>query len=472
MTLDEVHVPAFPLDRFLPFVGEERFDAFVATTTRVRRLVGDRTIWNLNSTASGGGVAELLHVLLAYARGAGFDVRWLVIGGDPRFFQLTKGLHHLLHGRDPGQELTADDHDLYAAVGRRNAEELRQLLRPGDVVILHDPQTAGLVPALVGNGISVIWRCHIGSDSENDATRRGWAFLEPYLPAADAYVFSRKAYVPAALRGARTAIIPPSIDPFSAKNEDLDDETVHAVLAWIGLLQPSADDPVPRFVRHDGSPGRVDRRARITSTTAPIPARSPLVVQVSRWDPLKDMEGVMHGFAEVRDHDDVHLALVGPDVAGVTDDPEGAQILAACTQAWRSLPDDLRGRVHLVSLPMEDLEENAVMVNAIQRHAAVIVQKSLAEGFGLTVTEAMWKARPVVASAVGGIRDQIEDGRHGLLVDDPRDLKEFATTLGSLLGDWETADRLGAAARERVIDRFVGDRHLLQYGDLLTELLG
>ncbi len=147
-------------------------------------------------------------------------------------------------------------------------------------------------------------------------------------------------------------------------------------------------------------------------------------MQVSRWDHLKDMAGVLTAFADHLDElpDDVHLVLAGPDVAGVSDDPEGAQVLAECTEAWQALPDDARARVHLLCLPMDDTDENAIMVNALQRHAAVVVQKSLAEGFGLTVTEAMWKWRPVVASAIGGIRDQIADGTDGLLLEDAQDL--------------------------------------------------
>lgn len=169
--------------------------------------------------------------------------------------------------------------------------------------------------------------------------------------------------------------------------------------------------------------------------------------------------------------EDVHLMLVGPAVAGVSDDPEGAQVLDECVSAWRSLPAESRRRTHLVALPMDDVDENAHLVNAIQRHAAVVVQKSLVEGFGLTVTEPMWKARPVIASRVGGIQDQIEHGMNGLLLDDPTDLDTFADCLVAVLADPAFGSRLGAAARETVRDRFLGDRHLIQYVDLFASLL-
>ncbi len=464
-----MQVPAFPLDRFVPYIGDERFDAFQRGADRTRRLLGERTVWNLNSTASGGGVAEMLHVLLAYERGMGLDVRWMVLPGNPRFFAITKYLHHLLHGSDPRPGAELDDHAVYDEVAKETAEELRRLLLPGDVVILHDPQTAGLIPLLVGEGVTTIWRCHIGADRENDATRRGWEFLEPYLTGADAYVFSRSDYIPTAPRLEPVVIVPPSIDPFAPKNQDLDAESVAAIVTRIGLIE-QFDAGTPRFVRSDGSPGRVDRHARIVRHGGPTPIGAPLVVQVSRWDPLKDMTGVLHAFADHLDDDDIHLALVGPDPTSVSDDPEGVEVLAECEETWRRLPERLRRRIQLVCLPMDDVEENAVMVNAIQRFTTVVVQKSLAEGFGLTVTEAMWKARPIVASSVGGIPDQIDDGSHGVLVD-PQDGQQFTAAVRSLLDEPERAMHLGANARTRVREQFLCDRHLSQYAELLDSLL-
>ena len=204
-----------------------------------------------------------------------------------------------------------------------------------------------------------------------------------------------------------------------------------------------------------------------------MPANAQVVMQVSRWDRLKDMPGVMRGFA---DHlgempETAHLLLVGPDVSGVTDDPEGAEVLAECMTIWRGLSPATRERVHLSCLPMDDVDENAHLVNALQRYAAVVVQKSLVEGFGLTVTEPMWKARPVVASAVGGIQDQIVDDVSGMLLPDPTDLGDFAGHVRELLLDEELSRRLGTAAHSRVQDRFLGDRHLIQYVDLFGELI-
>jgi trehalose synthase len=228
------------------------------------------------------------------------------------------------------------------------------------------------------------------------------------------------------------------------------------------------------YTRRDGTPGLVRRHPDLLSGSEPPPPDAPLVLQVSRWDGLKDMPGVMRAFAEhvAPAHPEAHLMLVGPEVSGVSDDPEGAGILAACSALWAGLPDAVRPRCHLACIPMDDVDENAVIVNALQRHATVVVQKSLVEGFGLTVTEAMWKSRPVIASAVGGIRDQITDGHDGLLLPDPVDLEGLGERLMLLLKDPGLGDQLGTNAHERVRSQFLGDRHLIQYVDLFADLLG
>jgi trehalose synthase len=183
------------------------------------------------------------------------------------------------------------------------------------------------------------------------------------------------------------------------------------------------------------------------------------------------MAGVMHGFVEHVPAGEARLVLAGPETDGVDDDPEGAEVWQETVADWRRLPQAARARVQLVAISMADPVENALVVNALQRHAAVVVQKSLAEGFGLTVAEAMWKARPVVASAVGGIVDQVVDGETGLLVDDPSDLAGFGAAVARLLGDPVDAERLGRNARRHVEQRFLGDRHLLDYATLLEELV-
>jgi len=269
-------------------------------------------------------------------------------------------------------------------------------------------------------------------------------------------------------------VVPPTIDPFSAKNQALDPVSVRAILVQTRLIAGDAALGQSMFVREDGSPGRVDRFADVVREGGPPAETTPLIVQVSRWDRLKDPAGVLAGFARL-DASEVrgaHLVLAGPSTAGVVDDPEGAAVLAELTKSWHALPADARARIHLASLPTVDIDENAAMVNALQRHATVIVQKSLHEGFGLTVTEAMWKARPVIASAVGGIQDQIIDGEQGVLLADPTDLGAFAAAITRVLGDPEEARRMGMRGRARVLDQYLGLDSLLRYGTLIETLDG
>jgi len=205
----------------------------------------------------------------------------------------------------------------------------------------------------------------------------------------------------------------------------------------------------------------------------PLPSSTPIVLQVSRWDPLKDPLGVLQGFTRhVPDGLGAHLVLAGPAAESVSDDPESEQVLQQVRRAWAALPRAARDRVHLACLPMDDLEENGAVVNALQRRADVIVQKSLAEGFGLTVAEAMWKARPVVASRVGGIQDQIAHGKSGLLLDDPSDLVSFGKAIETLLEDREGARQLGEEAHRRVGEDYLAPHRLTQELDLIERVAG
>jgi trehalose synthase len=470
----EVKVDAIDLERLTRLLAPERAQRFRDVASVARGTLSGRVLWNINSTAQGGGVAELLQTTLAYSRGAGVDTRWLVLTGSPEFFTVTKRLHNVLHGElGDGGPLADAEHDVVDQVLKTNLETLELLVGPRDLVLLHDPQTAGLVGPLRRMGLQVVWRCHIGRDEPNAQTDRGWAFLRPWIEEADAFVFSRWEYVPDWVPRERTWIIPPSIDPFTAKNVALAPAQVSAALKRTGLLGGVFEPDGMTFDRRDGTTGTVRRHRRLLVDRRPVGEGSRLVLQVSRWDRLKDMPGVMASFVDHLDDlpGDIELMLAGPDVEGVSDDPEGAAELDRCRTIWRSLPKRVRERVHLACLPMDDVDENAHLVNALQRHASVVVQKSIVEGFGLTVTEAMWKARPVVATAVGGIQDQIVDGEHGLLVQDPLDLAAFGEALTRVLKDDALAHHIGKGAQERVQDRFLGDRHLIQYAELFGTLV-
>jgi trehalose synthase len=461
--LQEVDIEPDQPRRFRQLVSRERFAEFHEAGRRAVERLRGATVWNVNSTERGGGVAEMLRSLLGYARGGGLAARWLVVQGDPEFFEVTKRIHNRLHGSPgDGGQLGTDARAVYRRVLAGAAAGLAEFVAPGDVVVLHDPQTAGLVPDVRRLGAAAVWRCHVGTDIASDLSEEAWTFLLPHLAEADALVFSRRQFAWRGLDASRVHVIAPSIDAFSPKNRDLSEGAVRSILSASGVI------PMARSL--DGHPP-VTTRAKMVED-APVPPGAPVVAQVSRWDRLKDPTGVIASFGTyVAPSSDAHLVVAGPSSDSVADDPEGAEVLERCVDVRAGLADGVRRRVHLACLPMSDLDENALMVNALQRHADVVVQKSLAEGFGLTVSEAMWKARPVVASRVGGIQDQIEHGRSGLLVGDPADLAEFGAEVRTLLEHRERAQAMGRAARETVRDRFLAPRHLGQYAELLAALV-
>ena len=471
--VSQVEIGSFDVERFETVLTPDRYEELIDTTVRALEIFDGRTVWNINSTARGGGVAEMLQSLLAYARGSGVDARWAVISGDQDFFRVTKRIHNHLHGSPgDGEELGDEEHAIYERVIEQNAQEMLDLVQPKDVVLVHDPQPAGLIERLGDKCAAVVWRCHVGLDMPNDLARDAWRFLIPYVKPAQRYVFSRQAYAWEGLDQKLIEIIPPSIDAFAPKNQEMDPANVRAIVAATGLVSGDVNGP-PTFLRWDQSEGTVEEKTVMFEEGPPPPPEARFVVQVSRWDRLKDPVGVIEGFVRfvAPQMDEVHLIVAGPAVAAVSDDPEGQEVLNECKDAWERLDPDVRGKVHLACLPMEDAEENAAIVNALQRRADVVVQKSLAEGFGLTVAEGMWKARPLVASKIGGIQDQIVHGESGLLIDDPRDLASYGESVLTLLNDDARAFEMGRKARDRVRDEFLGARSLIQYVDLFEELL-
>jgi trehalose synthase len=450
----EIRPEPRPLGALAAVLPERQRATFQAAAARARDALAGRVIWNVNATGAGGGVAESLQTLLGYFTAAGIDARWLVLDGDDQFFAVTKCLHNAIHGFGDVGQLGAAGRAEYERTLAANAPDVLNRAAPDDLVLLHDPQSAGLVPALKQARVRVAWRSHVGRDDTNDQSRSAWEFLRPYVQDADAFVFSRPQYAPAWVPAERLHIIPPSIDPLAAKNQPLSGPEILRVLSDAGLLAANGDS----------------QSAVVQGASPPGPGAR-MIVQVSRWDRLKDMAGVMVGFAAADLPPDVHLMLVGPATAGVADDPEGAEVLAESLRGWRRLPADARSRISLVSLPMTDRVQNALIVNAIQRHATIVTQKSLAEGFGLTVAEAMWKRKPVIASAVGGIQDQITDDEDGLLIRNPSDTGALARALQRLIYDVDLADSLGHAAHRRVMANYLDDRHLIRTAELLEGML-
>lgn len=441
-----------------------------------REALGDRAVWHVNTTAVGGGVAELLRSAVPRHINAGLDARWLVMDADQEFFAITKQLHHLFHG-SPGHGLRLGEAEaaVYARSTREAADKALAVMKPGDVVLLHDPQTLGMAPALRRAGLRVAWRSHIGTSAPGPLVTAAWEFLAPFLAEPRRLVFSLPQYVPPGLGDRRAVIIAPSIDETSDKCRPMAADEVRGVLVAIGLL----GGPAPGPDAIDADLARYARRRVTVWQDEPLPPDAPTVVQLSRWDPLKDMVGTLAAFV---DHvapavPGARLVLAGPDPADIADDPENLEVFRATLGERAALPEAIRRRVHLVALGLADdtaeVRANALVVNALQRHASVVAQKSLREGFGLAVTEAMWKSRPVVGSAVGGIRLQMTHDVNGLLVEDPADLPGFGRQVVRLLTDPALCEALGRAAHDHCAEHYLATRefhdHLRVYVDLCAE---
>lgn len=439
------------------------------TADQYRTAFEGRTVWMVNSTAEGGGVAEMLPTLVSLLREVGVATEWAVIGTDHEaFFPLTKTIHNLLHGA--GEPALREDHEaLYATVSRELADAFEDRLGPDDVLVVHDPQPLGMGALLKERtGVPAIWRCHIGLDYENAQTRAAWDFLQPWIAPYDQTVFSLPEYVPQALADQAT-IINPAIDPLSPKNRDLPLQELTSVLVDAALtasIHPPLTPPYEAVVK------RLQTNSDFAPATQPEDLGvlfRPTIVQVSRWDELKGFAPLMEGFARLKkrrwngDRSTLHqrrldlarLVLAGPDPASIQDDPEAQAVFQDLTRAYQHLHPQVQRDVAVLMLPMDSLEKNALIVNALQRCALVVVQNSLREGFGLTATEGMWKGRPILASDAVGLRAQVRDGTDGRRVREATDPDEIARTLDEMLSDAELCEAWGHNARNRAAERFL-----------------
>jgi trehalose synthase len=436
----------------------------------------------VNSTAAGGGVAEMLPKQISMLRELGVDTRWLVVGGDsPEFFSVTKRLHNLIHASgEPG--VSAEEAQLYDQVSRSFADAAEARIRPGDVLVVHDPQPVGMGALLRQRlPISTVWRCHIGLDQATEATRSAWRFLKPNQLSFDHSVFSSTAYIPSFLAG-KASVIRPALDPLGHKNRELHPVKLAGVLNNAGLLEthepaitPAFDPPVVRLTP-DGDFRALDGAAQIGVMFRPT------VTQISRWDRLKGWQPLLEGFVRLKQRPSdanatprmnkrlelVRLILAGPDPESVQDDPEAREVLDELIAQYRSLDPALQRDIAILSLPMRSSKANALIVNALQRCSSVVAQNSIREGFGLVVAEAMWKRTPVMGSTAHGIRKQIRDGIDGVLVSDPSDPKCVEQSLWRVLEDANRRAAWVRSAQRRVYDEFLIFKQLRRWLEVLT----
>jgi trehalose synthase len=451
-------------ERLRPLLRPEHYEAMEASLRRGHAMLAGSVLWHVN-VHSIGGVTETVRALLGLMRDGGIDARWMLLEADGGFFELAQRLYEGLAGE--ARDFSDADRALYEDVLANVAAELGGLVSVGDVVLLYDPPTAGMAEALSERGAHVIWRCHMGTDAPDTRGGAAQEFLRPYIDPVDRYTFPRETFAWPGLDAKRTATISSSINPLSAKNEELEPEVVTAILDAIGLTD-EATTATPAYARLDGSPSRVERRASIDQGSF-LPSAAPMIAHVSSWDRLKDPVGVVQCFAG-HCETDAHLVIAGPAPRGQIESPYAEAVRTEVREAVGSLATDVRDRVHVVSVPTEDLQENAVIVNALQRRADVFVRKSFSEGFGLSIAESMWKRTPVVASGIGGLQDLIVDGESGVLIADPNDLEAFGAAIDRIVSDPDRRARLGEAGRRRVAERFLISSHLTRYLELIESL--
>jgi trehalose synthase len=386
----------------------------VAEIKEMAEALEGKRVLHVSATAFGGGVSEILYTLVPLMRDVGLDAHWHVILGREEFFNVTKLMHNSLQG-DP-QAITDEQWEVFEAYNVMNAQDLEG---DWDLIIVHDPQPAALRANAPDRSRRWVWRCHIDLSTPNEETL---ARLSPLISEYDASVWHLEQYVPAGLDGGLRKIMPPAIDPLSPKNMALSPEDAAFVCEQFGI------DP-----------------------------ERPLVCQVSRFDPWKDPMGVIDAYRLIRaEASDVQLALVG---SMATDDPEGWEFFHSTFRHADGDPD--------IKILNNLNNVGAIEVNAFQSQADVVMQKSLREGFGLTVTEALWKGRATIGGDVGGIPLQITDGETGFLVSSPEQAAERSL---EILADPELAKRLGRAGKERARERFLTPRLLRDWLGLMVEI--
>ncbi|GBE01531.1 trehalose synthase [bacterium BMS3Abin08] len=390
--------PSTQIENFRPLVGDDLIDELLELAADLRNV----RICHINATPFGGGVAELLSREIPILKALKVQADWRIIHGDQEFFSITKSFHNAIQGQE--FNLTDSTKDIYLQQNRRSAELLTS---DYDVFIVHDPQPAALRYFNKYKEGKWVWRCHIDS---SDPNMELWNFVRPFIESYDAVVFTLKEFVPTDLNVKLTEYILPAIDPFSSKNMELPEDVYRSAVANSG-----------------------------------VDMRRPLILQVSRFDPWKDPLGVIKAYQLVKqERPDVQLAMVG-SLAG--DDPEGYEILSRVNEESAKDPD-----IYVFT----NLEGIGNMeVNAFQRSANVVIQKSIREGFGLVVSEALWKRTPVVAGNVGGIRTQIPDDMQGFLVNN---VEDCADALLRLLNDDALRKEFGEKGREKVQKHFLYPR--------------
>lgn len=462
-----------------------------------------KKIWMINSTATGGGVAEMLPRIIYTLRTFGLNIEWLVITANetPEFFNITKKLHNFIHGQNPSNVtvgFTEEEKKIFEQVNYQNANDfVTNYLKKGDIVMVHDPQPICLVQAIRkkynSKEVPCFWRCHIGYDETTKETTAAWNFLEPYVRQYDLTVFSAKEYVPKFAPNPR--IVYPSLHPLDYKNRYLSFFDIKDVLGKAGLFTLNEkyldeDEKYPYKIKMLRSDNNFVVPADDPDLSQFGFLDRPLILQISRWDRLKGWTELVEAFADIKSNPEKYvdsndpnskdhlrfikrmgLVLAGPDSSKIADDPEGLEVLQSLVDQINSYPPEINSSIALLSLPLDSRWQNALIVNCLQRLAAIVIQNSLREGFGLTLLEAMWKQRPCIASSACGLRQQLRPSIDGLMVSDPNSSKSVAQTINEMIkvGD-EKRQEFARNAKKRSIDNFLVYEQVKNYLNCIKDI--
>lgn len=431
---DEVLVEGSVLEHYAMerYDYEELLDELFRSSSAIRDKLGRRCIWHINSTAFGGGVAEMLPHHICLLRELGFDVRWLIFNPkEEQFFQFTKGLHNSLHDATVAGLNELLPH--YLEASKRGAAELERIIGPDDFLIVHDPQPLGAAAQfLESHPHPAIWRCHIGYPKRTPTVDETWGFLEQYLRPFQRIVLSAEEY--AFDTDQPIDIIQPSISPFSAKNRNYNGPAGQTLESSISFNSPESE---PDLSLQDILGSRY-------------------FLHVSRWDGLKGIDRIIDAFdrfvkTALDEADDIRLVIAGPDSLDVADDPEGRAYFEKCVAFRSQLPEDVRRRVYLASISMKDHNANAEIVGRLQQGANGIFALSREEGFGLTATEALFRGKPVVVSSAFGLKRQVVDGLNGIVLDEPDIEIKAAEMMHRLATGYSDFEQMARTARERCL---------------------
>jgi trehalose synthase len=468
------------------------------------KKLNNRRIIMINSTATGGGVAEMLPRILYTMKHYKMDVVWMVITANdkPEFFNITKKIHNFLHGQNPANlpvKFDETERALFEEVNKTNADDfVKNYLKKGDIVMVHDPQPAAMITAIrakyTNKEVPCLWRCHIGFDHVTPETEAAWGFLEKYVKQYELSIFSAKEYAPKFAPDPR--IVYPSLHPLDYKNQFLSFFDTKMIMAKSGMITLDEkwladDERYPYKVKML----RADKNFVVPNEDKELSQfgflERPILLQISRWDRLKGWTELLEGYADIKMNPDKYvdknspkakehrryiermaLVFAGPDSSKIADDPEGLEVFMSLVDQICTYPQEIQKSIAMLSLPLDSRWQNALIVNALQRVASVVIQNSIREGFGLTLLEAMWKQRPCIASDACGLRQQMRPDVDGVMIFDPSDSKNVSKALNSMIeaGD-EKRELMARNAKKRAIDNFLVYAQVTNYLRCITDIV-